>query len=341
MTNFFQKAIVVTDLHWGKKNNDRQHNIDCEEFVNWSISRGLELGADTYICLGDWHDNRKSLNISTMNYSLSSLEKIAANFEKFVLILGNHDLLYKDKREINSVEFARNISNLILIKDPLVAGNCSFIPWLVSEDYENLPKFNSKYVFGHFELPHFLMNAMAEMPDVGKINIDVFDKTEYVFSGHFHKRQRKLNKSGTEIIYIGNAFPHNFSDAGDVDRGLMFLEWDKKPKFENWPNQPTYKNIAFSSLLENPKKYLKPKMSVRVALDTVLNFEEQNFIKECFLKHFELREFGIIQAKDDEGVETALDLEFQSIDQIVIEGLSSIDSKSIDPNILIEIYQNL
>ncbi len=31
-----------------------------------------------------------------------------------------------------------------------------------------------KYVFGHFELPYFKMNAMVEMPDVGGIQTDHF-----------------------------------------------------------------------------------------------------------------------------------------------------------------------
>ena len=34
----------------------------------------------------------------------------------------------------------------------------------------------------------------------------------YVFSGHFHRRQVKGN-----IHYIGNTFPHNYSDANDFN----------------------------------------------------------------------------------------------------------------------------
>ena len=54
----------------------------------------------------------------------------------------------------------------------------------------------------------------------------MFEHQEYVFTGHFHKRQVKDN-----IIYTGNAFPHNFSDAWDDERGWMFLEWGKEPEF--------------------------------------------------------------------------------------------------------------
>jgi hypothetical protein len=27
----FKRAAVFTDIHFGKKNNDRQHNQDCED----------------------------------------------------------------------------------------------------------------------------------------------------------------------------------------------------------------------------------------------------------------------------------------------------------------------
>ena len=61
---------------------------------------------------------------------------------------------------------------------------------------------------------------------------------EYVFSGHFHKRQYKNN-----IHYIGNAFPHNYADAGDWERGAMFLTWGEEPSYVNWPDCPKYKTL--------------------------------------------------------------------------------------------------
>ena len=79
-------------------------------------------------------------------------------------------------------------------------------------------------MFGHFELPTFKLNAMVEMSDHGGLKSEMFEHQDYVFSGHFHHRQIKGN-----VIYTGNAFPHNFSDSWDDERGWMFLEWDKEP----------------------------------------------------------------------------------------------------------------
>ena len=82
-------------------------------------------------------------------------------------------------------------------------------------DWKRVQKINAPYMFGHFELPRFKMNAMVEMPDHGQLNKDHFAAKRTVFSGHFHKRQNR-----GKIWYIGNAFPHNFADNWDDERGM-------------------------------------------------------------------------------------------------------------------------
>ena len=37
MSNLFKKVACFTDIHFGLRNNSRQHNTDCEEFVLWFI----------------------------------------------------------------------------------------------------------------------------------------------------------------------------------------------------------------------------------------------------------------------------------------------------------------
>ena len=49
MTQFFNKAACFTDIHFGMKNNARQHNIDCENFITWFIEQAKERGSETCI----------------------------------------------------------------------------------------------------------------------------------------------------------------------------------------------------------------------------------------------------------------------------------------------------
>ena len=39
MSNLFKKAAVFTDIHFGLKSNSQVHNQDCEDFVDWYISK--------------------------------------------------------------------------------------------------------------------------------------------------------------------------------------------------------------------------------------------------------------------------------------------------------------
>lgn len=336
MANLFKRAAVFTDLHLGNKNNAKTHNEDCIDFIDWFISQAKEKDCEVCIFGGDWHHNRANLNISTMKYSLEGLRKLSNAFEKVYFILGNHDLYYRETRDVNSVEFVKEFPNVVLVDNTLVEGDVAFVSWLVGDEWKQVPRIKSKYMFGHFELPTFKLNAMVEMPDHGGLNGDMFHHQDYVFTGHFHKRQIKGN-----VIYIGNAFPHNFADNWDDERGWMFLEWDKEPEFFAWPDAPKYKTVLLSEILDSPEKYLLPKTYVRVTLDIDISYEEANYIKDTFVSSYNLREIVLVpikntEHKDDHGAE----IHFETVDQIVMSQINALTG-TYDNAMLLNIYGNL
>ncbi len=338
MTNLFRKAAIFTDIHFGLKSNSTLHNEDCLAFVKWATAKAREEGCETCLFLGDWHNNRANLNIVTLNYSLRALEHLNANFDRVYFIPGNHDLYYRDKRDIQSVEWARHLPNVEICNDWFSDGNVTIAPWLCGDDHKRLAKLQGQYLFGHFELPGYLMNAMVEMPDHGEIKREDLGGFGHVFTGHFHKRQTKKN-----ITYIGNAFPHNYADAGDDERGLTVLEWGSAPEFHAWPAQPTYRVYGLANLIDNAANLLQPKMHVRVNLDIEISYEEANFIKETFIQQYNLREMSLIPNKSA-GVEEDLapgEVKFESVDQIVTDQLTNIESEFYDNRLLLKIYQNL
>ena len=186
----FDKVAVFGDIHFGMRNNSYEHNDNCSKFIDWFIEEAKDFGANTCIFLGDWHHFRSHINVATMNYTLQNLQKLNDAFSTIYFITGNHDLFYKDKRDLNSIEFSKLFPNIELINKPLTRNNVSFLPWLVKDEWKKVSKIKAKYIFGHLELPHFKMNAMVEMPDHGTIQADHFKHPDYVFSGHFHKRQQ-------------------------------------------------------------------------------------------------------------------------------------------------------
>lgn len=334
----FKKVAAFTDLHIGLKGNSSTHLADCEEFIDWFISEAKKAGCETAIFLGDWSHNRNSLNLITLDTSIRCLEKLGAAFEQFFWFPGNHDLFYKDKRDIHSSIFGRHIPGVTVVDKISTIGNVTLVPWLVGDEWKDISKTKSKYMFGHFELPLFYMNAMVQMPDHGELQAEHFKHQDYVFSGHFHKRQ-----SRDKIHYIGNAFPHNFADTWDDDRGMMILEWGGTPQYLNWPNCPKYRTVKLSELIDRKDEIMKSKMHIKVHLDIDISFEEANFIKETFITDYNIREISLIQEKVNlEGTtDDNPDAKFESVDHIVAEQLINIDSKDFDKAALLEIYNNL
>jgi DNA repair exonuclease SbcCD nuclease subunit len=334
----FKKVAVCTDIHFGLKSNSLQHNQDCSDFIDWFIATAKQNGCETGMFLGDWSHQRAALNMQTLQYSLRSLEKLSAAFDRFYFIPGNHDLYYRDRRDIYSTEWARHIPNIQIVNDWFQDGDVVIAPWLVGDDHKRIPKMTGQYMFGHFELPHFKMNAMVEMPDHGEIQVDSFGGFERVFSGHFHLRQQKGN-----INYIGNCFPHNFADAGDEARGMMTLEWGQTPVYHAWPGQPLYRVIKLSEAIDRGSEIFRPNMHVRVELDIDISYEEANFIKETFVRDHRLREMALIPVKKN-AVDTDLapgNVHFESVDQIVTDQITNIESEFYDNALLLKIYQNL
>ncbi len=330
---------MFTDIHFGMKGNSKIHNQDCEDFVDWFIQTAKENNCDTGLFCGDWNHNRNSLNLTTMDSGLRALEKLGAAFENFYIFAGNHDLYYKDARDIKSTEFAKHIPGITVINDVTVFDDVALVPWLVNDEWQQVEKLQAKYVFGHFELPSFYMNAMVQMPDHGELKAEHFKNQEYVFSGHFHKRQIQ-----GKIHYIGNAFPHNYADAWDDARGMMIMdrENDAEPQYIDWPDCPKYRTVKLSQLIDEKDTLIKPNMYLRVTLDLPISYEEASFVKETFMEQYKCREITLIPQKQLEEITTELDIaQFESVDQIVSNEIMSIDSENYNKNLLLNIYGEL
>lgn len=337
MSNLFKRAAVFTDLHLGYKQNSQLFLNDCDRYIDWFIDLQNRENCDTILFLGDFHDTRNSININTMSHSLAILEKLNASGKRIIFIPGNHDLYHKDRRTITSIKYIEKFKNIELIMEQHTEGDVTFVPWLIGEEHRDMRKIKSTYVMGHFELPHFMMNAMVEMPDHGGLKDEDFNNVGAVFTGHFHKRQRKGN-----VHYIGNAFPHNYADAWDDARGAMILEWGCEPIYHDWNSAPRYRILSLAQMLDEPHKHLDERTYARVQLDISISYEEANFIKEEFVKTYGVRELSLIQNRGQVLTENTIgDVVFESVDQIVMNQITGLDTQHYDTKLLTEIYNSL
>ena len=141
---------------------------------------------------------------------------------------------------------------------------------------------------------------------------------------------------------MGNAFPHNYSDAWDDERGVMILDWGTEPKYVAWPDAPKYKTLKLGQLLDSPDKYLLDKTYARVTLDIEISYEEANFIRENFMERYPIRELSLIQQKlEDTQLDESVEINFESVDTIVNSQLQAVQSDFYDKELLMDIYRKL
>ena len=77
-------------------------------------------------------------------------------------------------------------------------------------------------------------------------------------------------------------------------------------------------------------------------IDLPITFEEANCIKEQFIPQYDLRERMLIPEKVEvDSNVVAMDINFESVDTIVMNQINAIESDTYDKNLLLDIYHNL
>ena len=140
MAHKLYKSAVMTDIHFGKKSNSPQHNKDCLDYIDWFCDQvKKDKAIDHVLFLGDWHENRSSLNVSTLNESYRGISKLNELGIPIFFCVGNHDLLYRHTREVYSVVHFQGCDNVVLIDSPTVVEEIGdgvlLCPFLFPDEY--------------------------------------------------------------------------------------------------------------------------------------------------------------------------------------------------------------
>ena len=123
---------------------------------------------------------------------------------------------------------------------------------------------------------------------------------------------------------------------------MMILEWGGKPEYHAWPDQPTFRTVKLSQLIDEQDTIIRDKVHLRVSLDIDITYEEASFIKEEFMSKHNIREMTLIPEKKEVEINTDINVQaFESVDQIVSNQLVSIQSDTYNVNTLLAIYNSL
>lgn len=350
-----RKGAFCTDIHFGKKSNSPVHNQDCLNFLDWFCDNVRKDPSIDYVAfLGDWNENRSSINLSTLQYSYYGAKKLDDLGLPVYFVVGNHDLYHRHTREVYSVLPFAQFRNFHIIDTPQiikeVADGAFFSPYLFHEEYDKLDQYlKLPFWAGHFEFKGFRVTGYNMLMPTGPDPLK-FAGPKHILSGHFHQRQQQGN-----IVYTGNCFPMDFGDVNDYKRGMSIYDHDNgEISFTDWGACPKYMKVKLSDLLDGTAK-LQQEARVIVKLDEELSLEESNAIRDTYMKKYKLREFSMEESTSEElkdvlentetdaldGLSMEDDGKSSSVDELVIKMLKDIDSDKIDNEMLIAEYNSL
>jgi hypothetical protein len=250
-----QRVFVLGDLHLGVRNNsvewsEIQTTFLIDYFLKKIEEEGFDPEKDILVQVGDWNHVRESTNVRIYKLSLQIADAFTKKFKRGVhVILGNHDVYYKDRTDTHSLEgFNKIYSNFHVYEKPktITINSHKFLmlPWIEKlDELRNQISLHSsaKYVFCHADFKGFNFNKVQKLEHgLEQEDIQSFSR---IYSGHIHIRQEKGN-----VLYVGTPYEMDRGDRGN-QKGFYILDVSGDQITERFvPNTVSPKHIRFDVL---------------------------------------------------------------------------------------------
>ena len=214
------KIAILNDTHCGIRNSsdifmDYQEKFYRDVFFPYLLENDIKQ----IIHLGDYYDNRKTINFKALKHNRKIfLEKLREYGITMDIIVGNHDAYFKNTNELNALKELQghymNEVNVILDNTVMRYGkmDMALVPWITPENEKSTLEFlancKADVVGAHLELDGFEMSK--GIPCHGGMSMSHFERFDMVLSGHFHTRSSQNN-----IHYLGSQMEFFWSDCDD------------------------------------------------------------------------------------------------------------------------------
>ena len=221
------KVLLITDQHFGVR-NDNLHFLDhYRKFYGELVIPFLKASKiDTILCLGDTFDRRKYVNFNSLDAAKEMwFDPIKDLGCHMTMLIGNHDIYYKNTLRINAPnELLGEYDNIDILDKPVtrnVGGlDILFLPWICDENYDrtlrSVTESTAPVCMGHLELNGFEAHPGHVMEN--GMEVTMFKKFKKVFSGHYHMKSKRDN-----ISFLGNPYQLYWNDYG-TKRGFHVFD---------------------------------------------------------------------------------------------------------------------
>ena len=214
------QIALLNDTHCDIRNSseiflENQTNFYSKVFFPYCEEHGI----NRIIHLGDYYDNRRTLNIKSINHNRKIfLEVLRQRNMRMDIIPGNHDTYYKNTNSLNSLKelLGHYMNEVLIVEEATVIDydgcKIGLVPWINTENYDKsidfLQNCRADVIGGHFELIGFDM--MRGIKNTHGMDATLLKRFEMVLSGHFHAKSNQGN-----IHYLGSQMEFFWSDCDD------------------------------------------------------------------------------------------------------------------------------
>lgn len=249
------KIAVLGDTHFDVSNSneevyEQQIKFFKEEFFPYLIENDIK----TIFQLGDFFDNKLKVGTYIQSRLMEDFfDVLEENKIVMFYFVGNHDLYFRDSREVFSLKVFEKAyhANLKVVRNMNILDfqtrKYMFVPWLYDEDIPNMATMVQEYkpelIFGHFEIKDF--HVSKDFQATHGLDKKVF-KNSKVISGHFHLKQEIGN-----IFYVGTPYQSSWTDYNET-KGFHILD-TKDNSFEFVENTVSAKHIQIEVDSEDKK----------------------------------------------------------------------------------------
>lgn len=333
-----RKIAIISDIHLGVHSDSPIWHKLHLDYADWLVKELNDKSINDILILGDIFNDRQEIGVNTLQIAHEFFDKFK-NFN-IITLLGNHDIFLKNSCDISSLSIFKGWNNIQVIdKQTLTTNfgkNLLLCPW----EYDlSKVQGNVDYMFGHFEINNF-RQTMTKVCDTG-INSDILlDKSNLIFSGHFHLRDERDYKNG-RIIYVGCPLSLNFGDAGTTKGYYTFDISTGKYDFIENTVSPRHYYILLSDLFNKEKvsdiKKCIPNNFIKLVVDKELEYDKFNkiIVGLTGLKPIELtNNFRTTTEISVAGDYDAVNMDIKSL---LEEFITNIDTKADKNKILLEV----